>query len=217
MSNRLAKSLLVAPLRVLLRISAKLRESARRLWAHAALAGQLKAPLPASVVVLGRTCIYGTGAIRFGEDALLYPDLHLETQSQATITLGDGVVLSRGVHLVAMSSITIGRGSMIGEYTSIRDANHKRMANVPIRYAGYLASPIAIGAEVWIGRGVTVLGGVTIGDGATIGANAVVTRDVPPGAVVAGIPAAPIRSRKVSATIQMSAENGAAREADSGL
>lgn len=196
MSHRLVKSLLVAPLRVLLRATAKLRKSIRRLCAHASLASQLKSSLPPSVVVLGRPYVYGTGAIQFGEDTLLYPDLHLETRGTATITLGDGVVLSRGVHLVAMSAITIGRGSMIGEYTSIRDANHKRMVQVPIRDAGFEASPIVLGTEVWIGRGVTILGGVTIGDGATIGANAVVTRDVPPGTVVAGIPAVPIRSDK---------------------
>jgi acetyltransferase-like isoleucine patch superfamily enzyme len=191
------KSMLVAPLRTMLRATAALRESFRRLYSHASLAAQLKTTLPPSVVVLGRTMVYGTGAIQFGKKALLYPDLHLETQGSATITLGDGIVISRGVHLVAMAGITIGRGSMIGEYTSIRDANHQRVENLSIRDSGYVSSPIVIGEEVWIGRGVTVLGGVTIGDRATVGANAVVTHNVPAGAIVAGVPATPIRTKVV--------------------
>jgi acetyltransferase-like isoleucine patch superfamily enzyme len=64
-----------------------------------------------------------------------------------------------------------------------------------MRYAGFQARPIVIGNEVWIGRGAIILAGVTIGDGATVGANAVVNRDVPAGAVVAGVPAVPIRVR----------------------
>lgn len=189
------KTLLSAPLRWLLHGTAKLHESVRRLYSHASLAAQLSVPLPASVVVLGKTWVYGTGAIQFGPNTLLYPDQHLETQSPAVITLGDGVVLSRGVHLVAMAGIKIGAGTMIGEYSSIRDANHQRVEGKPIRDAGHRATPIVIGDDVWIGRGVTVLGGVTIGDGATIGANAVVTRSVPSGVVVVGVPAVPISNR----------------------
>ena len=179
-----------------LRLTRGLRESMRRVSAWASLAADINKPLPGSAVILGKAEIYGIGNISIGENVLFYPGLHLETQENAAIVIGDEVVISRGVHIVAMAGITIGAGSMIGEYSSIRDANHSRSEEVSIRHAGHSAKPIAIGTEVWIGRGVTVLGGVTIGDGATIGANAVVTRDVPAGAIVAGVPAAPISSRK---------------------
>lgn len=61
---------------------------------------------------------------------------------------------------------------------------------------------IVIGNDVWIGYEALILAGVTIGDGAIIGARAVVTKDVPPYAVVAGVPAKPIRSRFDAVTIQ---------------
>jgi len=187
------KTLLAAPLRLWLTATAKLRQSAKRVYAHASLASELTKPLPMSVVVLDRLSVHGTGEISFGEDCFLYPEIHLETQGAAAITVGAGVVINRGTHLVAMSGITIGKGSMIGEYASIRDANHRREEGVSIRDAGHISSAIVIGNEVWIGRGVTVLGGVTIGDGATVGANAVVTRDVEAGSTVVGVPARPIQ------------------------
>ena len=90
------------------------------------LAADLREHLPASVVVQGRVSVYGSGRVRIGENVLLYPDVHLETQGNARIELGDEVVISRGTHIVAMAGINIGEGSMIGEYTSIRDANHTR-------------------------------------------------------------------------------------------
>lgn len=54
---------------------------------------------------------------------------------------------------------------------------------------------IVIGNDVWIGYEAVILSGVTIGDGAVIGARAVVTKDVPPYTIAAGIPARPIRKR----------------------
>ncbi len=188
------KPILVAPLRVVLRLTAPLREYWTRLRSHASLAAKLRRPLPSSVVVLGTVTVSGSANILIGRDALLYPDLHLETQSPAVITLGDGVVLSRGVHLVAMAGITLGNGCMVGEYTSIRDANHARQEDKALRDSGHTAKAIVLGEQVWVGRGVTILGGVTIGDHATIGANAVVTHDIPAHAVVGGVPARPLHS-----------------------
>lgn len=54
---------------------------------------------------------------------------------------------------------------------------------------------IVVGNDVWIGYETVILSGVTIGDGAVIGARAVVTKDVPPYTIAAGIPAKPIRKR----------------------
>lgn len=191
----MVKALLLAPMRLWLKSTAKLRRAWTRLQAHAALSAKLATKLPASTVVLGAATVEGTGAIRVGERCFFYPGLHLETQESGSIEIGDGVVISRGAHLVAMDSIVVGRGAMIGEYASIRDANHQRAEGVALRDAGHSAKGIVIGEEAWIGRGATILAGVTVGAGATVGANAVVTRDVEPGAVVGGVPAKPLVKR----------------------
>lgn len=57
------------------------------------------------------------------------------------------------------------------------------------------AKAVTIGHDVWIGHGAVVMPGISIGNGAIIGANAVVTRDVPAYAIVAGVPAKPLRRR----------------------
>lgn len=54
---------------------------------------------------------------------------------------------------------------------------------------------VVVGHDVWIGHRAIVLPGITIGNGAVVGAGTVVTRDVPPYTVVAGVPGRPIRSR----------------------
>lgn len=60
---------------------------------------------------------------------------------------------------------------------------------------------IIIGNDVWIGYEAIILAGVTIGDGAIIGARAVVTKDVLPYTIVAGVPAKPIKKRFDDKTI----------------
>ena len=166
----------------------------QRLCAHACLAGKINTPLDPSVVVHGCPEVHGTGQISFGKNLCLYRELYLETREEGSISIGDEVVISRGVHLVAFASIRVGTGTMIGEYTSIRDANHRTVTTGLNRYAGYLSAPIVIGSNVWIGRGVTILAGVTIGENAVIGANAVVTKDIPANTIAVGVPAHPVKA-----------------------
>lgn len=61
---------------------------------------------------------------------------------------------------------------------------------------------VVIGNDVWIGSGASILSGVTVGDGAVIAARAVVTRDVPPYAVIGGNPAKIIRSRFTAEVVE---------------
>lgn len=63
------------------------------------------------------------------------------------------------------------------------------------------AKPITIGNNCWIAGNVTICGGVTIGEGCVIGAGSVVTRDIPPGALAAGVPCRRIRDITENDTI----------------
>lgn len=71
--------------------------------------------------------------------------------------------------------------------------------NMPVAESNRLKRPepakTIIGNDVWIGHNAVVIGGVTVGDGAVIGAGAVVTKDVPPYAIVGGVPAKIIKYR----------------------
>ncbi len=87
--------------------------------------------------------------------------------------------------------------SMLGYVSNVHDwakfvGNHNHR---PVHKFNSMRGITQIGNDVWIGQGVFLASGITIGDGAVIGAHSVVTRDVPPYAIVAGNPAHLIRYR----------------------
>jgi maltose O-acetyltransferase len=104
------------------------------------------------------------------------------------IRLGDNVFLNFNCVILDVVAVSIGDRTQIGPAVQIYAADHPRDAKTRAEGLEF-GRPVSIGADVWIGGGAVIVPGVTIGDGAVIGAGSVVTRDVPPGAIVAGNPA----------------------------
>ena len=104
------------------------------------------------------------------------------------LTIGHGTnVNGVGTKLLCAQEITIGKHCTLSWDVQVLDNDfHTIVVDGQSRPS---AAPVRIGDRVWIGTRAIVLKGVTIGDGAVVAAGAVVTKDVPPGAVVAGVPA----------------------------
>ena len=103
-----------------------------------------------------------------------------------------------GVDCVCGGEVTIGDDVMMAPECVIFSTNHEFSdPDKPMRLQGYQEPrPCVIGDDVWIGRRVMIMPGVTIGSHSIIAAGAVVTKDVPEYAIVAGVPAKIIKYRK---------------------
>lgn len=109
----------------------------------------------------------------------------------AELVIGDDVGMS-GAILYAWKKISIGDRVLIGADAAIYDSDFHPLD--PVKRSQFdLESigkaPVVIESDVWIGARAIVLKGVTVGRGSVVGAGAIVTADVPPGSIVAGIPA----------------------------
>lgn len=102
-----------------------------------------------------------------------------------------------GVNAVFQGKVTIGDDVMMGPECIIYTRNHKFSdLDKPMNKQGYSdIEEVVIEDNVWIGGRVIILPGVRVGTGAIVGAGAVVTKDVPPYAVVGGNPAKIIKYR----------------------
>lgn len=96
----------------------------------------------------------------------------------------------------AAGSISIGNYVHTGTNVVMLGFNHGFYTReLPTKEQDYMDAPIVIGDDVWIGTGAIILAGVTIGSGAIIAAGAVVNKDVPPFAIVGGVPAKVLKER----------------------
>jgi acetyltransferase-like isoleucine patch superfamily enzyme len=103
------------------------------------------------------------------------------------IRVGRNVFINQACILNDIGAIEIGDDVMIGPRVSLLTAGHP--LDPGRRRRQIVAAPIAIERNVWLGAGATVLQGVTVGSDAVVAAGAIVTRDVPPRTLVAGVPA----------------------------
>ncbi|MDO5447908.1 MAG: acyltransferase [Prevotellaceae bacterium] len=102
-------------------------------------------------------------------------------------------------HITACRGITIGDNLLTGSNVMITDNAHGKssfedLSLPPTERKIYSKGTVTIGNNVWIGSNACIMPGVTIGDGVVVGANSVVTKDVPPYCIVAGVPAKIIKN-----------------------
>lgn len=143
----------------------------------------------AGVRTLERPRIDNQGWMGIGHHTLLRSvnvPVELATTAGARLTIGADCSINYGVSIGCTELIRIGERCRLGPYVMIVDSAFHELLDRSKRPA---SQPVVIEDDVWIGAKASIMPGVTIGRGSVVGTAAVVTKDVPPFSVVAGVPA----------------------------
>ncbi len=133
--------------------------------------------------------------IRLDSNAYLASYCRLKT-FEGWIRAGKNLGVSNFSFLAGQGGLLIGDNVRIGPHVVIYASNHIfNNPHIPIVEQGMSCKGITIEDNIWIGAGAIILDGVRIGEGSVIGAGAVVTKDIPPRSIVAGVPARIIKKR----------------------
>lgn len=147
-----------------------------------------------------RVVIYqadGGGEVVLADRVRLMRDTIVATGDGGSVSIGEGTVIQPRCQITGYKgAIRIGKGVQIAPACAMYSYDHGYAPGEPIaRQPLQTRGGIVIDDDAWLGYGVIVLDGVRIGRGAVVGAGSVVTRDVPDGAIAAGVPARVIRMR----------------------
>lgn len=143
----------------------------------------------------GKPTIINTGKMIVGNRARLVSTvatLELAAGRGGLLEIGEGVYINYGCSIAATKHVKIGANCSIGTHVIILDNNFHRLEPEQ-RNEMPESAPVILEDNVWLGARVIVLPGVTIGAGSAIGAGSVVTQDIPPRCLAAGIPAGIIK------------------------
>lgn len=129
-----------------------------------------------------------------GKDLLIYPFVYIIFTRRMIV--GKRLAVNINSYIDGRGGITIGDNVLIGPNCVIASCEHNYAdPHVPIFQQPVKYAPIVIGNDVWIGANVFIKCGLTVGDGCVVAAGSVVTKDVPPYAVVGGVPAKVLKYR----------------------
>ncbi len=147
-----------------------------------------------------RYCLLRTLARSCGTNVLIGPGV--EIRGWSGLSIGDNVSVHRACYVDAQGGITIGSNVSIAHATSLLSFEHGwEDVRVPIKYNPLRLAPVVIEDDVWVGCGCRILAGVRIETRTIVAAGAVVTKNVPRGSVVGGIPARVLKSIEVEACV----------------
>ena len=126
---------------------------------------------------------------RIEDSTIVFPPFY--TNFGRSIRIGKNVFINHACSFLDIGGITIEDDVQIGPRVNLTSENHPLN---PDDRKTLIPNPIVIKRNAWIGAGATILPGVTVGENSIVAAGAVVSRDVPPNTVVAGIPAKVIKT-----------------------
>ena len=139
-----------------------------------------------------RRFVYRALGAEIGKNVVFH--FRTEVRGLRRLKIGDGTIIGDNALLAAQRGLTIGNNVNLSSNVSIYSGAHDHR-DPYFRSTAATTRPITIGDRVWIGSNAIILTGVNIGEGAVVCAGAVVTKDVEPYAVVAGIPAKKVNER----------------------
>jgi acetyltransferase-like isoleucine patch superfamily enzyme len=145
------------------------------------------------VTLRGNPAVTNDGRMTIGDRVRLVSTvarLELVSLPGGHLEIGDNVFINYGSSLVSSAHVRVGSDVLIGTHVMVMDCDFHRVEDKEWDTSG---EPIVIEDRVWLGNRSMVLKGVRVGHDAVVAAGSVVTEDVAPRTVVAGVPAKMIR------------------------
>jgi acetyltransferase-like isoleucine patch superfamily enzyme len=129
--------------------------------------------------------------LRVGAGTLFEPNVWITAPGDARVHIGEGSFLNLNVMVAAVELVEVGDHCMFANGCFLTDGSHRfDDPDRPVTWQGFTSKgPTRVGDNVWCGANVVITSGVTVGERCVIGANSVVTQDVPPFSIAAGVPA----------------------------